>query len=85
MRGTVDSLDSLDPLLVAGANLANWEGSHIDVSESNRAIDWWYTQIVAQTAAPNGVPPSIEIVMKRGKYSITRRAKVLVIYKLPNI
>ncbi|KAG6856729.1 hypothetical protein H0H87_001329 [Tephrocybe sp. NHM501043] len=56
----------LVPLAVVAANLSNWEGPHIDVAESNRAIDWWYTQVVSQTPAPNGIPPSIEIVLKHG-------------------
>ncbi|KAG6824579.1 hypothetical protein H0H92_006427 [Tricholoma furcatifolium] len=54
------------PLSVVAADLWNWEGAHIDVAADNRAIDWWYTQIVSQTAAPNGIPPSIEIVLKHG-------------------
>ncbi|KAG6902667.1 hypothetical protein C0995_013359 [Termitomyces sp. Mi166 len=59
-------LGSLLPQLAVAANLSNWEGPHIDVSAENRAIDWWYTQVVSQTSAPNGVPPSIEIVLKHG-------------------
>ncbi|KAG6854182.1 hypothetical protein C0991_009834 [Blastosporella zonata] len=57
---------SLLPLSVVAADLKNWEGPHIDVAPGNRAIDWWYTQVVSQTAAPNGIPPSIEIVLKHG-------------------
>ncbi|KAF8061717.1 hypothetical protein FPV67DRAFT_293612 [Lyophyllum atratum] len=67
-------LGSLLPFLVVAANLANWEGSHIDVSADNRAIDWWYTQVVSPTAAPNGIPPSLEIVLKHGntfQYGLT--------------
>jgi hypothetical protein len=45
----------------------NWEGPHIDVASDNRAIDWWYTQVIGQTPAANGLPPSIEIVFKHGK------------------
>ncbi|PPQ87959.1 hypothetical protein CVT25_001144 [Psilocybe cyanescens] len=44
----------LAPLIASAADVANWEGPHIDVSPDNRAIDWWYTQVVAQKAAPNG-------------------------------
>ncbi|KAG6909597.1 hypothetical protein DXG01_016636 [Tephrocybe rancida] len=59
-------LGSLLPLHAVAANLNNWEGPHIDVAVDNRAIDWWYTQVVSQKPAPNGIPPSIEIVLKHG-------------------
>ncbi|KAG5639167.1 hypothetical protein H0H81_006071 [Sphagnurus paluster] len=59
-------LGFLAPLSALAANLDNWEGTHIDVSTENHAVDWWYTQIVSQTPALNGVPPSIEIVLKHG-------------------
>lgn len=59
-------LAALLPLQASAAFLANWEGSHIDVAPDNRAIDWWYTQIVGQTPAANGIPPSVEVVLKHG-------------------
>ncbi|KAF5386763.1 hypothetical protein D9615_002006 [Tricholomella constricta] len=62
------------PFLALAANVQNWEGPHIDVSADNRAIDWWYTQVISQTPASGkvsdraltGIPPSIEIVLKHG-------------------
>ncbi|KAG6820050.1 hypothetical protein H0H93_006065 [Arthromyces matolae] len=60
------SLGSLLPFSALAAYLSNWEGSHIDVAADNGAIDWWYTQVVDQTPAPNGIPPSIEVVLKHG-------------------
>ncbi|KAG5723831.1 hypothetical protein E4T56_gene9875 [Termitomyces sp. T112] len=62
----VSLLWSLLPQLAMSANLSNWEGPHIDVTAENRAIDWWYTQVISLTPAPNGVPPSIEVTLKHG-------------------
>ena len=52
--------------VASAASLANWECPHIDVSTTNRAMDWWYVQVLGQTPAPNGIPPSLEVVLHHG-------------------
>ena len=55
------------PLSAVAAHLANWEGSHNNPSHKNQAVDWWYFQVVGQTPASNGIPPSIEVILYHGE------------------